>query len=132
MGATGRTRASGAPMRAVQVRASTSRLWVHRLGHGLAGAEAFRLCAEVAAMGLHAGDRLILDLAVVESVDASGMVALVRVTTGCARGGVDVELWAVQPQVQELLAKTGLDAVVELGPVASREREGPRAARATG
>ncbi len=95
---------------------------IHRVDHAMSGRGAFALCDDIADLALRRGSVLVLDLGAVEALDASGVVALVRVYTGCTRKQIALSLFDVRASVRETLARTGLTslvAVYEPAPVAT-------------
>ena len=84
----------------------------HRVEHELVGGGAFQLCRDVASLPLRGERTLRLDLGSVAEIDASGVVALVRIMNGCAAAGVPVELVDVAGAVRQRLQRTQLTRVV--------------------
>jgi anti-anti-sigma factor len=60
------------------------------------------------------GSSLVLDLALVESIDAGGLGALVEAYRRTDLKGIDLSVVNLQPQVEETVRLTGLDRVLPL------------------
>ncbi len=89
--------------------------WVsHRVCHELAGAAAFRMCHELEALAGPTTRGVVLDLSAVTTLDASGVVALVRVYSGYTHRRVGLRIVGARDAVRIRLQSVGLTRLVDV------------------
>lgn len=85
-----------------------------RVQHELAGAAAFAMCHELERLARSGATGVFLDLGQVSVIDASGVVALVRVYSGFTHHGVALRVIGSSAEIRSRLEAVGLARVVDM------------------
>lgn len=88
------------------------RSYTYRIGYDLTGRRALSLAQELARIPIAEIDALILTLAEVKTIDASGLAVLVRLYSHLMRSKKFLVLKEFSPEVEGILRRVGLESVL--------------------
>lgn len=88
----------------------------------LSGERALSVCDQISARRVsREASTLVLRLGQVDTIDASGVAALVRLHSRLARMGKSLHLVGVQPPVNETLRRLALDELMTIEPAVTED-----------
>ena len=92
--------------------------WVlHQVSHELVGAAAFRMCHALENLDRARTRGVVIDLSAVSTIDASGVVALVRIYSGYTHRRVGLRIVGAREDVRKRLESVGLTRLVEVADI---------------